>query len=129
MAKIKSISALVLYVKDLEKTQKFYEDLGFRFEERQADYMKAYINWFWVEFVLKDKAEESVFKKIADLDAEPKGAGLLVHLSVDNTDEFYDELVAKGIKPSSKPQDFKWGRREFVVCDPDGYKLVFFQKK
>lgn len=33
-----------------------------------------------------------------------------------------------GMKPSSEPRDWPWGRREFVLRDPDGYKLVFFKK-
>jgi len=48
---------------------------------------------------------------------------------VDDADASYQEVVAKGIKPSSEPRDWPWGNREFVVRDPDGYKLVFFQKK
>ncbi len=43
-------------------------------------------------------------------------------------DEFYEAMLAKDIKPASAPQDFSWGRREFVIRDPDGYRLVFFQK-
>jgi catechol 2,3-dioxygenase-like lactoylglutathione lyase family enzyme len=115
MAKIKSISALVFHVKDLDKTQKFYEDLGFRFETRKGDYLKAYINWFWVEFY---KGE-----------ADTKGAGVYIQLSVDDVDEFYKDIVAKGMKPESEPKDIPAGRRDFLLLDPDGYKLVFFTKK
>ena len=113
MAKIKSISALVFYVKDLDKTQKFYEDLGFRFEEKKGDYLKAYINWFWVEFY----------------EGSAKGAGAYIQLSVDDVDEFYKEMTAKGVKPEHEPKDIPAGRREFLLKDPDNYPLVFFQKK
>jgi catechol 2,3-dioxygenase-like lactoylglutathione lyase family enzyme len=114
MAKIKSISALVFYVKDLAKTKQFYEDLGFKFEEQKGDYIKAYINWFWIEFY---KGEASNHE-----------AGIHVQLSVDDVDEFYQELVTKGMKPEHEPKDIAAGRHEFVLKDPDGYKLVFFQK-
>ena len=130
MAKIKSISGLVFCVKDLEVTKEFYEKLGFRFASNTEGYLKGYINWFWVEFVPLDKVEPTVFQKVADTEGvESKGAGLFVELSVDNVDEFYEDVIGRGLKPSSEPKDWPWGRREFVIRDPDGYKLVFFTKK
>ena len=123
-----SISGILFLVKDLDKTAEFYEKLGFNFKTRTPEYATAYLNWFWMEFVAQDKAEKSVFQKEADIDSEHKGAGLFVHISVQNVDEFYEAMLAKGLKPSSESQDFAWGRREFVIRDPDGYRLVFFQK-
>lgn len=130
MIKMNSISGLVFLVKDLNKTIEFYERLGFTFKVHTSDFAKAYLNWFWMEFVVWNKAEKSVFQKEANFDQAPNnGAGLFVHISVQNVDEFYEGIAAKGLKPSSQPQDFPWGRREFVLHDPDGYRLVFFQKK
>ncbi len=124
-----SISGLLFLVKDLDKTAEYYEKLGFNFKNRTADYATAYLNWFWLEFVAQDKAEKIVFQKEADLEpGKQRGAGLFVHISVQNVDEFYEAMLAKGLKPASEPQDFTWGRREFVIRDPDGYRLVFFQK-
>jgi hypothetical protein len=33
------------------------------------------------------------------------------------------------MKPLGEPEVRASGNREFVLRDPDGYKLVFFQKK
>ena len=127
--KIKSISGIFCVVSDLEKTIEFYEKLGFDFKKRTADYATAYLNWFWIEFVVADKVEPTLFQKVADVEnVENKGAGLFVHISVENIDEFHKAVIAKGMKPSSEPRDWPWGRREFVLRDPDGYKLAFFQK-
>jgi catechol 2,3-dioxygenase-like lactoylglutathione lyase family enzyme len=115
MATIKSISALVFQVKDLDKTKKFYEDLGFRFGTPKGDYLIAYINWFSVEF------RQGEAKNI--------GGGAQTQLSVDNVDEFYEETKSKGMRPESEPEDTPMKRREFVLLDPDGYRLVFFTKK
>jgi catechol 2,3-dioxygenase-like lactoylglutathione lyase family enzyme len=115
MAKIKSISALVFYVKDLDKTRKFYEDLGFRFEDKKREYLKAYINWFSVEFYEGSDDNSS--------------SGVHIQINVDDVDEFYKELAAKGMKPEHEPKDIPAGRREFLLKDPDGYPLVFFTKK
>lgn len=129
MIKMNSISGILFLVKDLDKTAEFYEALGFTFKTRTPDYATAYLNWFWIEFVAYEKAEKIVFQKESNFgEAEHNGAGLFVHISVQNVDEFYGAVLTKGIKPSSEPSNFPWGRREFIVRDPDGYKLVFFQK-
>ena len=57
-----------------------------------------------------------------------KGAGLFLYFEVDDVDEYYEDLLSKGLKPSSEPRDWPWGNREFVIRDPDGYKLVFFHE-
>ena len=57
-----------------------------------------------------------------------KGAGLYLYISVDNVDKFYKKLLSKKLNPSSAPRDWPWGNREFVIRDPDGYKLVFFKR-
>jgi catechol 2,3-dioxygenase-like lactoylglutathione lyase family enzyme len=115
MATIKSISALVFYVKDLNKSKKFYEDLGFRFGTPKGDYLIAYINWFSVE--------------LHPGNAQNTGGGAQTQLSVDDVDEFYEEVKSKGFKPEGEPKDNPIGRREFMLLDPDDYRLVFFTKK
>jgi predicted lactoylglutathione lyase len=113
VASIKSISGIVFNVSDLEKSKKFYEALGFRFGTPKGDYLTAYINWFWVELH----------------PGKSKVSSSLTQINVDNVDEFYSEVKAKGMKPENEPNDIVQGRREFVLHDPDGYSLVFFTKK
>lgn len=130
--KLDSISGLLFFVIDLNKTADFYEALGFKIEKRTPESVVVHLNWFWMEFVAQDKAEKTVFKKESDLEVEQadyKGAGIFVHISVDDVDEFFQSLLVKHMRPSSEPRDWPWGRREFVLRDPDGYKLVFFTKK
>jgi uncharacterized glyoxalase superfamily protein PhnB len=59
---------------------------------------------------------------------EPKGTGVYINIEVDNIDNYYNQLKAAGKAPSTEPRDWPWGQREFVICDPDRYKLVFYQK-
>ncbi len=125
--KLRSVSGFVCYVKDIEKTAKFYEDLGFRIDTHKPDHLSLRLNWFWIDFHPQDKEDKPDFQKEAVL--EPKGAGIFVYLSVDDVDEFYKYLVSNGYKPSSELRDWPWGNREFVIRDPDGYKLVIFKKK
>jgi hypothetical protein len=38
-------------------------------------------------------------------------------------------VVAQGMKPEGEPERTPSGDWEFALRDPDGYRLVFFQKK
>jgi len=42
--------------------------------------------------------------------------------------DFHKAVVAKGLRPAGDPERQPSGNREFVLRDPDGYNLVFFQK-
>lgn len=123
---IKSVSGLVCYVKDLEETVKFYTALGLRLGDKKDNQVRFYINWFWIDFVAADAESKADF--LEEARSEHKGAGQYLYLKVDGIDGLYQKLVAGGFKPSSEPRDWPWGNREFVLRDPDGYKLVFFQK-
>jgi catechol 2,3-dioxygenase-like lactoylglutathione lyase family enzyme len=114
--KPKSISALVYKVTDLDKTVKFYESLGFKVADNDGRIARVYVNWFSAEFHLT-----------GDIDDSPKD-GPLVLVSVD-IDEFYKGVVAAGHKPEYEPQKTINGRTEFALRDPNGYLMVFFEKK
>lgn len=125
--KLSSISGLTCYVKDLDATATFYEALGFRFGKRDERHMTAYVNWFWITFVAQDTEDKPEFMKEAHLG--DRGSGIYMHLKVDDVDEAYAEVIKLGMKPSSEPRDWPTGSREFVLRDPDGYKIIFFSKK
>lgn len=115
--KLKSISGVAYQVQDLGRTAAFYESLGFRTGKQEADTLTVYVNWFWVEFRTQSGGG-----------ATGQDAGSSLYLAVDDVDESYQELVGKGIEPAGEPATGN-GRREFTITDPDGYRLVLFQKK
>ena len=114
---LKSVSGLTFFVKDIDKTAKFYKTLGFKIEKQEKDYLLARLNWFSMDFVT-EKGETK----------GPKGAGLCINISVGDVDEFYKSVIDKGLKAASQPQDFPGGFRNFVLNDPDGYNLVIFKR-
>ena len=124
--KLVSVAGIVCYVKDTKKTAKFYKTLGFKFHKNTSDHLSIYLNWFWIDFHPQGKENKPDFQREANL--KNKGAGQFLYIKVDNVDAFYKGLQKKGLRPSSAPRDWPWGNREFVVRDPDGYKLVFFNK-
>jgi catechol 2,3-dioxygenase-like lactoylglutathione lyase family enzyme len=112
-----SISGVAYSVEDLSRTAEFYEALGFRRGKEEPDRVTFYVNWFFVTFV----AQET--------DAPQKGAGVYLHVKVDDVEGFHEGVLSKGLKPEGAPDKRPSGNREFVLRDPDGYNLVFFQKK
>ena len=126
MMKIKSVSGITCYVKNLNKTVKFYQTLGFTFRKKAPDHATAYSNWFWIDFLSIGKEARPELRKDARL--ANKGAGVFIHLSVEDVDAFHKSLRAKGLKPSGDPQNSPSGNREFILRDPDGYKLVIFKR-
>lgn len=124
--RMKSVAGLICYVNDIDRTTKFYTDLGFVVKEQTVDKLSVALNWFWMDFHAQGAEENPEFQQEAK--AEPKGAGLYIYVSVDDVDEFYQGLLDKGFRPSSEPRDWPWGNREFALRDPDGYKLIFFKR-
>ena len=115
--KPKSVSALVYKVADMDKTIRWYEGLGFKVSKNEDDRLVTiYVNWFSIELHLANETEES-----------PKD-GPLVLVSVD-VDDFYKAALDAGYTPEYEPQKTVNGRREFGLRDPNGYLMVFFEKK
>jgi catechol 2,3-dioxygenase-like lactoylglutathione lyase family enzyme len=127
--KVNSISGLTCYVKDVAKTGEFYEALGFRRGKEEPGRATFYVNWFFVTFIAQNDEEDPELRKEADLRTRAKGAGQFLYIKVDDIEDFHQGAVAAGMKPAGEPQVAASGNREFVLRDPDGYKLVFFQKK
>ena len=118
---MKSISGVLCFVSNIDKTAKFYEKLGFIITKHEPEQVSVRMNWFWVDFILEDT-------KARPKEPNEMVASQFLYITVDDVDQAYKDLVEIGIKPVSEPQDYKSGRREIMISDPDGYKLVFFSK-
>ena len=117
---IKRFHSNLFFVKDLERTAKFYQDLGFTID-KSSDTVRIKIGDFTLAFM--DEAKVQIAKEAG---LEPKGIGVFTYVKVEDVDVYFQSLKEKGIRTSSEPKDWPWGKREFAVKDPDGYKLVFF---
>lgn len=117
---IKQINSTLFYAHDLKETARFYEQLGF-LVENAGDVVRVKIGGFKLKFIDENKTpikNESGMK--------PKGLGVFTYVEVENIDAYFKSLKDKGVRTSSEPRNWPWGKREFVVKDPDGYKLVFY---
>jgi hypothetical protein len=84
------------------------------------------VNWFFMTLIAQDQVDDAELRNEGE--GAAKGAGQFVHIKVDDVQGFYEGLVSKGLEPAGEPQ-VRGPNREFMLRDPDGYKLVFFQKK
>jgi catechol 2,3-dioxygenase-like lactoylglutathione lyase family enzyme len=123
--KLNSISGINCYVGDLSRTAEFYDALGFRRGKEEPDRLTFYVNWFFVTFINEERGEEPELQSEA---LANRGAGLSLHIKVDDIEDFHGGVVSKGMKPESEPRKRRGGGREFLR-DPDGYTLVLFEKK
>jgi catechol 2,3-dioxygenase-like lactoylglutathione lyase family enzyme len=120
--KVNSISGFTCYVEDLARTAEFYEALGFRRGKDGPDRVTFYVNWFFVTFISKQHAD-------APKKRGTTGSGIYVNIKVDDLGGFYEDVVASGLDPTGEPDTGPSGIREFGLEDPDGYHLLFFDKK
>ena len=51
--------------------------------------------------------------------------GTWVAINVDNVDEYYETIKARGAKILWPPGDKEWNMREMLVEDPDGHIIRF----
>ena len=85
------------------------------------------MNWFFVTFI--DENEEADADRPGGAELASKGAGVHLHVKVDDIEEFRGDMVSKGMTPAGEPRKRRNGGRELLLRDPDGYNLVFFEKK
>lgn len=112
-----------MWVQENGLSTKFYKKLGFDVMRSADDHSVVALNGF--EITLVNMRDEDKFAR--DSMSADKGRGVYVYLSVDNVDAKYKELIDSGFKPATEPKDWQWGNREFILKDPDGYKLCFWQ--
>lgn len=121
-----------LDVTDLEKTVKFYETCGFKVEYERKENKFVFMSLGEIQFMFCELKDENKWET-GKLEY-PFGRGINFQLEVDNVDKIYDSLVDNGYKIMVEMEE-NWyrqdakllGNKEFLVQDPDGYLLRFFE--
>ncbi len=116
------ITNLLFWVQDNKTSERFYKKLGFKVLHTDDQYSVVELDGF--QIMLITMRDENEFAK--DSMAAEKGRGMYVYVSVGDVDAKYEELIGIGLKPVTQPRDWPWGNREFILKDPDGYKLCFW---
>ena len=120
-----------LAVSDLDRTTKFYSELGFK-PNGSSKELTSFLfgeNNFVMHFFLKDILKISINGELAD---SHKINEILFTLSAQNIEQVNDwaiEVEKAGGKIITKPEAFGEGYYGFLFADPDGHKFnVFFME-
>ena len=117
---IKRIHSTLFYASDLKATADFYRKLGFDVQE-SSDGVRIKMGNFTLAFL-----DEKTTPIQNESGKTPKGLGIYTYVEVDDADWHFAFIKKNGVTPRTEPKTWPWGKREFVVKDPDGYKIVFY---
>jgi uncharacterized glyoxalase superfamily protein PhnB len=110
-------SRCVLAVRDLKVSTRYYVDvLGFSKDPIDAD------GW---SFLTRDNFRVMLGECRNEKPASELGDhSYFAYWNVDDVDQFYQEISAKGALVASAPSNKPWGLREFVLRTPDGHRIT-----
>lgn len=118
-----------LAVSDLQRTTKFYTDLGFMPNGKPNEQLTSFIfggNELIIHFFLKKALEANMNIEVTDAHA---AAEILFTLSAERKEQVDDWAIAvakAGGKLLSQPEAFGQGCYGFLFADPDGHRFNVF---
>lgn len=121
-----------LSVTSLDNSLKFYQTAGFKIEYDRPENKFAFISLGKIQFMLQEITENDKWN-VAPL-IYPLGNGINFQLEVNNLDTIYNNFKNANYKISFDIEE-NWyrqnnkmlGNKEFLIQDPDGYLLRFFE--
>lgn len=121
-----------LSITNLENSLKFYKTAGFKVEYERPENKFVFISLEQVQLMLQEISDNDKWT-VAPLQY-PFGNGINFQLEVTNLDEIYNSFkkanyeIKFDLEENWYRQDNKLlGNREFLIQDPDGYLLRFFE--
>ena len=115
-------------VSDLERTTKFYRELGFRSNGTSNDLTSFFVGEedFIIHFFLKEVLASNTHLQLVDPQKENEIIFTLSAESKDEVDNWAKEVEPAGGILISKPEAFGPGYYGFVFADPDDHKFNVF---
>lgn len=115
-------------VSNLERTTKFYTQLGFKHNGSSKDLTSFFFGEdnFIMHFFLPDILKTNTNIEIAD---SHRANEIIFTLSAESKDQVYNwakEVESAGGTIISEPKEFGEGYYGFVFADPDGHKFNVF---
>ena len=115
MATIDKLSMMHMAVTDMEKAKEFYTDkLGFTTASDSKDFMPGSDRWISI-VPLGGGTSINLMNVFENM----KPGSMKLYLSSSDIEAAYQELKAKGVKPTDEITHESWGT-SFVFDDPDG---------
>lgn len=119
---------LNLAVSDLDRTTKFYTELGFKFNGSSKELTSFLFgdDNLIMHFFLKDILKANTKGEITDSQKANEVVFTLGAESKEQVDNWAKEVEKAGGKIISKPEEFGQGYYGFIFTDPDGHKFNVF---
>jgi predicted lactoylglutathione lyase len=117
-----------LAVSDLERTTKFYTELGFKPNGSSPELTSFMVgnDDFVMHFFLKDILKTGIKGEISDAQQANEVIYTLSAERKDEVDNWAKEVESAGGKLVSQPEEFGKGYYGFVFADPDGHRFNVF---
>lgn len=131
---MKAEMSVMLNVKDVDASVKFYQSLGFgtRWETKGEDGHLDYAGVGLGEAVIAlgriPKDRRGMAKGYADWVSTPLGAGVMITVELDEVETIYQAATAAKA-PIDSPLSERFYGTAFMVNDPDGYVVRFLRPK
>ena len=117
-----------LAVSNLERTTKFYTELGFKSNGNSKELTSFFVGEddFIMHFFLKDILQTNIKSEIADSQKVNEVIFTLSAESKDQVNNWAKEVEKAGGTIRSQPEEFGEGYYGFVFADPDGHTFNVF---
>jgi uncharacterized glyoxalase superfamily protein PhnB len=114
-------SRCVLAVRDLASATRFYIGiLGFKRDFGDESDGWSFLSRDAFRVMLGHCADAMPATKLGD-------HSYYAYVIVDDVDAYYEEIVGRGAKVRTPPQNKPWGLREFALETPEGHRMTFGQ--
>lgn len=120
-AQTKSLVAFV-HVKNVERSIKFYADLGFIVANSLVPDGQTDLTWAWLQ-----SEQANLMLGLASAPIDSSQQAILFYLFFDNIQQTHNALLELGHKPGAINYPFYMSDGEFRLEDPDGYVLMLAQ--
>jgi predicted lactoylglutathione lyase len=117
-----------LAVSDLERTTRFYTELGFKSNGSSNELTSFFVGKddFVIHVFLKDILAANLKTEIADSQKVSEVIFTLSARDKTQVDNWEKEVAGAGGKIISRPEEFGKGYYGFVFADPDGHRFNVF---
>lgn len=116
----KTISAITLFVEDLESTKQYYQNV-FGLPIFYEDPNSAVFKFGETLINLLKVSEANELIEPAKVANRESGSRFVFTIPVDDVDAMCTELTSRGVKLLNGPMDRPWGIRTASFVDPAGY--------